>query len=68
MKKLIEKLQSLGALSIRSAIAFHKRNPKRTISYQADYLAFEVPNTFICGYGTDYNEKFRDIPHLFEVN
>jgi hypoxanthine phosphoribosyltransferase len=68
MTKLIGKLEELDAKSIRSTIAFHKRNPKRVLSYQADYIGFEVPNTFIVGYGTDYNEKFRDVPHLFELN
>lgn len=68
MSNLLLKLESLGAKSIRVVIAFHKRNPKRMIPYQSDYVGFEVPNFFICGYGADYNQKFRDVPHLFVLS
>ncbi|CAH8295468.1 unnamed protein product [Schistosoma turkestanicum] len=36
--------------------------------YQPDYVGFEVPNRFIVGYGIDYNDCFRDVPHVCSVN
>lgn len=69
MKQLLNKLNELGASSLRVAIAFHKRNPANLKhNYKADYLGFVVPNDFIVGYGVDYNEKFRETKHLFKIN
>ena len=62
-------LKKAGAKSVKSAIAFHKRNPNNLkLNFRADYTAFEVANDFICGYGLDYNENFRDVEHLFAIN
>ncbi len=56
MKALLEKLLVLGAASVKTAVTFHKRNPKIVeIGFRADYLAFEIPNVFAVGYGLDYN-------------
>jgi hypothetical protein len=33
-----------------------------------DYAGFLIPNEFVVGYGIDYNENFRDIPHLCAIN
>ncbi len=37
---------------------------RRKFDVPIDYLGFEVPNTFIVGYGMDFAEKFRRLPDI----
>ena len=69
MTKMLSTLKKMGAATVKSAIAFHKLNPDNvSLNYRAEYVGFEVPMAFIVGYGCDYNEKFREVPHLFVLN
>lgn len=34
---------------------------------QLDYVGFSVPNVFVAGYGLDYREHLRELPHVVEV-
>lgn len=71
MIALLEALNNLKAKSVCSAIAFDKYNAKRMTNYVAEYTGFDLQvseDLFIVGYGTDYNEWFREIPHLFVLN
>ncbi|KAH7727553.1 Phosphoribosyl transferase domain containing protein [Aphelenchoides avenae] len=31
---------------------------------QEDFVAFNIPNKFIVGFGLDYNQMFRDLGHI----
>jgi hypoxanthine phosphoribosyltransferase len=31
-------------------------------NFQADYVAFHIPNKFVVGYGLDYHERYRNLP------
>ena len=37
---------------------------KESITLQADYVGFEVPDVFVVGYGLDYNEHYRNLPYV----
>ena len=37
---------------------------KPGITLQPDYVGFEVPNTFVVGYGLDFNEHYRNLPYV----
>ena len=37
---------------------------RRQVAVPIDYLGFTVPNRFIVGYGIDWNERFRYLPHI----
>ena len=45
-----------------------KRTPLNTTGYIPDYAAFNIPNAFVVGYALDYNEFFRDLPHVCVLN
>ncbi len=40
---------------------------KRKRAVPVDYVGFTVPDVFVVGYGTDYNEKFRNLPYIAEL-
>lgn len=55
--------------SMNVAMLFLKANPKNIKHLiEFDYLGFVVPNDFMVGFGLDYNECFRDLPHLCKIN
>lgn len=39
-----------------------RRNPSVTL--QADYVGFTIPNAFVVGYGLDFNEEYRNLPYV----
>ncbi|CAH8539999.1 unnamed protein product [Schistosoma turkestanicum] len=53
---------------IRSASFSTKIQTITSPGYNPDYVGFEVPNRFVVGYGIDYNDCFRDVPHVCSVN
>lgn len=32
-----------------------------------DYVGFEIAKLFVLGYGLDYNEKGRNLPHIYQI-
>jgi hypoxanthine phosphoribosyltransferase len=40
---------------------------RHKVPVSIDYLGFTVPNKFIVGYGIDFNERFRNLPHIYTV-
>lgn len=49
--------------TLRLCALFNKPS-RRVIDVPIDYIGFNVPNTFVVGYGLDYSEKFRHLPDL----
>ncbi|MGH7172013.1 MAG: phosphoribosyltransferase, partial [Gemmataceae bacterium] len=40
-------------------------NPARRIApVTIDYVGFTIPNCFVVGYGIDWKERFRELPHI----
>jgi hypoxanthine phosphoribosyltransferase len=68
-KCLKEHIELLEPKSLEFAVAFHKKNPRVTFkNFYAKYIGFFIPDFFVIGYGLDYNEKFRELPHLVVIN
>ena len=60
---LIELLQGLGAVSVRSAVLLRKTGRQR-VPIQPDYCGFDIPDAFVVGYGLDYNDEYRHLPYI----
>lgn len=67
MQKLLEILRGVKPKCIKVASMLVKRTP-RSSGYKPDYTGFEIPDIFIVGYALDYNEYFRDLNHVCEIN
>jgi hypoxanthine phosphoribosyltransferase len=37
---------------------------RRLVPIEADYVAFQIPNRFVIGYGMDYAEHYRNLPDI----
>lgn len=40
------------------------KKEKRVMDIEADYVAFDVPDKFVVGYGLDIDEKYRNLPYI----
>ena len=40
------------------------KKERRVVEMNADYVAFDVPDKFVVGYGLDMDEKYRNLPYI----
>lgn len=64
--KIVEFVQLLNPRSIKicSLIDKHER---REVQIKVDYSCFLLDKGFIVGYGLDYNEKYRNLPAIYDL-
>lgn len=62
----VEMLKIKNPASIKICALTDKKE-RREADIEADYVGFDVPNTFVIGYGLDYAEKYRELPYVAEV-
>jgi hypoxanthine phosphoribosyltransferase len=43
------------------------KKARREVEMEADYVGKEVDDVFIVGYGIDFNEAYRNLPHIYYV-
>ena len=64
--KIVEFVELLNPRSIKicSLIDKHER---REVQIKVDYSCFLLDKGFIVGYGLDYNEKYRNLPAIYDL-
>lgn len=63
MAALLDQIRSLEPNSLRSAVLLLKEG-RQDVSIRPDYVAFEIPDAFVVGYGLDYQDGYRNLPYL----
>lgn len=63
MVKLLEKMQEFQPTSIRTGVLLLKKECQ-VVDYRPDFVAFEIPDEFVVGYGLDYRDEYRNLPYL----
>jgi hypoxanthine phosphoribosyltransferase len=44
------------------------RKPKLfKMDWEIDYLGFDIPDTWVVGYGLDYADRYRTLPYIGAV-
>ena len=61
--RTLEKMREFGPTSIRSAVLLRKHG-RQEVDYQPDFVAFDIPDEFVVGYGLDYEDMYRNLPYL----
>tara|TARA_Y100000310_G_C20632148_1_gene789213 strand:+ start:493 stop:1110 length:618 start_codon:yes stop_codon:yes gene_type:complete len=62
----LREMEKHGATSLSIACLFDKPS-KRLPDFahiQPKYVGFTIPDLFIVGYGLDFNDRYRDLPHV----
>ncbi|KAE9549498.1 hypothetical protein FO519_007294 [Halicephalobus sp. NKZ332] len=67
MSRLITTIKNLGAKQCWTSLLLSKRVPRK-IEVPENFVAFNIPDKFIVGFGLDYNQKFRDLNHICIVS
>ena len=67
MNYLLDHLRRKNPASISICTLFFKPD-KFLYEYKVDYVAFEVPNAFVVGYGLDYNQLGRNLKDIYVVD
>jgi hypoxanthine phosphoribosyltransferase len=60
---LIDELKKHQPATIRSAVLLRKQG-RQAVVMQPEYVAFDIPNAFVVGYGLDYQDAYRNLPYL----
>ncbi|WP_223788416.1 hypoxanthine-guanine phosphoribosyltransferase [Marinicella meishanensis] len=54
-----------GALSATSVVLIHKQHDRTYADYKPDYVALDIPDHYIFGFGMDLEEKLRHLPEIY---
>lgn len=60
---LVENLWSRQPASLRICTLLDKPS-RRKVELKPDYSGFVIPDKFVVGYGLDYAERYRNLPHV----
>jgi hypoxanthine phosphoribosyltransferase len=63
LKYLQEILRSRAPRSLRTACLLSKPS-RRQVDVAVEYIGFTIEDRFVVGYGLDYAEKYRNLPHI----
>ena len=58
-----QKIIDEGAASVKSCVLLRK-DIKRKVNEEADYVGFTIGKQFVVGYGLDYNQDYRNLPFI----
>lgn len=61
--EVISLMRDFNPRSIRSTVLLRKAG-RAQVDYRPDYAAFEIPDEFVVGYGLDYRDEYRNLPHI----
>jgi hypoxanthine phosphoribosyltransferase len=61
---LLDNLESRDPNSIEICTLLDKPTGRKT-DVDTKYVGFEIKDEFVVGYGLDYAEKYRNVPHIF---
>jgi hypoxanthine phosphoribosyltransferase len=60
---LYDLVSQRGPNSVKTAFLLRKIGRQR-IPFEPNYVGFEIPNRFVIGYGLDFDEQYRHLPHI----
>lgn len=63
LDQLLVSFGTLGTKSLRSAVLMRKHG-RCEVTRAPDFYAFEIPDEFVVGYGLDYDDEYRNLPHI----
>lgn len=58
-----EYLETKNPKNVKICTMLNKKE-RRVIDLNPEYVAFDIPDKFVIGYGLDYDEKYRNLPYV----
>lgn len=66
LSRLIPMLMKRNPASLKVTTLLDKPE-RREVEVDVDYVGFEIEDKFVVGYGLDYDQRYRDLPYIGEV-
>jgi len=66
LKHVVGLLKAKGPARMRT-IALLDKPSRREVDIRADWIGFEIPDEFVVGYGIDFAQRNRNLPHIGKV-
>jgi hypoxanthine phosphoribosyltransferase len=66
MDAVYQMLKTRQPASIETVTLLHKPEAQKT-DFKPDYIGFSISNEFVVGDGLDYNQQFRTLPYVAQV-
>ncbi len=63
LQHLKQRLLERGPASLKVCVLLDKAD-RRKVQIEADYAGFRIPNKYVVGYGLDYKDRYRNLPHI----
>jgi len=63
MDCLFKKFEAQNPATLKAVVLLDKK-ARRTADIMISYSGFEIPDTFVVGYGMDHGEKYRNLPYI----
>ncbi|WP_240550414.1 hypoxanthine phosphoribosyltransferase [Candidatus Roseilinea sp. NK_OTU-006] len=63
---LLQLLRTREPASLKVCALLNKP-ARREVQVPIDYLGFEIPDVYVCGYGIDADERYRNLPYIAAV-
>jgi len=61
--ELVTQIDHLAPASIRAAVLLRKQG-RQEAAFEPHFVGFDIPDEFVVGYGLDFNDQFRNLPHV----
>lgn len=56
-------IEARGPSSVRTCVLLRKQRPE-AMQTPVDYVAFDIPDEFVVGYGLDFDDYYRNLPDI----
>ena len=63
LAEVTQLMNDLGPTSLKSAVLLLKTG-RQEVDWKPEFVAFDIPDEFVVGYGLDYNDEYRNLPYL----
>ncbi|CAN5911572.1 hypoxanthine phosphoribosyltransferase [soil metagenome] len=60
---LVDRMKQRGARSVRTLVLLRKLG-RQEVDIEPDYVGFPIPDAFVVGYGLDFDDEYRHLPHV----
>lgn len=60
---VVDLIKKQDPASVRTCVLLDKKG-RREVEFEADFVGFQIPDRFVVGYGLDFAERYRNLPHI----
>ena len=63
LRAVTDELNKRGPDTLHTCVLLRKQRDQ-AMSFPIDYVAFDIPDEFVVGYGLDFDDQYRNVPEI----